>query len=558
MPLAAFGALHWGLLVEGRVGRPHARRGRGGRPGRSGHGRLPAAAAAAATCRGGRAARSLARAIALVAAGVPARLLWPGGWGELSAGISQGLQTLPDVRVPYVGVDAWPRIVILGGAALLVVAVAAATFWPVRGEARPGHATGAALLCVLYAVPAVDLTTSHQFLRGAAFAALLAGLPVAGARAAHGERRGGAWRWARRWRSDSRRRRRSTGPSAWVDYEKIAESFAPAASVSFDFSHRYGPLDWPRDGREVLRVKAAPRRLLEGGEPRRLRRPALAGDDASWRARARRCRASCRPTSSAVASGASASRSRSARWTPTTLSGPERRWTSCGRPARPSPRPARARTTFEETLKPRRLLRGRRLRAAPDAATQMAARRHRLPGPLARATSPCACPLGLAKAQRRRACRPRSIVRFPRFGSGGAPPSTRSSGTRSPWTATSAMRESVYRGRWALARRLRRRARARPYEYVRRVVAYLSDGFAYSESPLRHRVPLESFLFDERSGTASSSRARWRCCCAWAAYPPGWPAGSRPAASAPSAATTSSATSTPTPGSRCGSRATAG
>ena len=41
-----------------------------------------------------------------------------------------------------------------------------------------------------------------------------------------------------------------------MDYEKIAESFAPAASVSFDFSHRYGPLDWPRDGREVLRVKA--------------------------------------------------------------------------------------------------------------------------------------------------------------------------------------------------------------------------------------------------------------------------------------------------------------
>jgi hypothetical protein len=61
------------------------------------------------------------------------------------------------------------------------------------------------------------------------------------------------------------------------------------------------------------------------------------------------------------------------------------------------------------------------------------------------------------------------------------------------------MRQSVYPRTWALARRLAASSRT-PYEYVRRVLAYLADGFAYSESPLRHRVPLESFLFDERVG----------------------------------------------------------
>src|SRR5262245_45580593 len=157
VPLAAFGALHWGLLIEGTVdGRMLAAVGIGAGAGlamgaclRLSRGARFAAAAGIAV---------LAAGFGLLAAGVPLRLLFPSGWGELGAGISQGMQTLPDVRVPYVGVDPWPRIVILGGGALLAIAAAVATFWPVRGKATPGHATGAALLCVLYSVPAVDLT----------------------------------------------------------------------------------------------------------------------------------------------------------------------------------------------------------------------------------------------------------------------------------------------------------------------------------------------------------------------------------------------------------------
>ena len=42
----------------------------------------------------------------------------------------------------------------------------------------------------------------------------------------------------------------------WFDYETWALSNASSKSTSFSWDHSYGPLDWPRDGRELLRVKA--------------------------------------------------------------------------------------------------------------------------------------------------------------------------------------------------------------------------------------------------------------------------------------------------------------
>ena len=102
-----------------------------------------------------------------------------------------------------------------------------------------------------------------------------------------------------------------------------------------------------------------------------------------------------------------------------------------------------------------------------------------------------------------------------------ARPSSRSSATRSPSMATPRMRQSVYPRTWALARRLSASSRT-PYEYVRRLLAYLADGFAYSESPLQRGCPWRASCSTTASATASSSRARWRCCCAWAACPRGW------------------------------------
>src|SRR5262249_37287453 len=44
---------------------------------------------------------------------------------------------------------------------------------------------------------------------------------------------------------------------AWFDYRAFAEGLGPDDPVRFDWSQSYGPIDWPRDGNEVLRVKSA-------------------------------------------------------------------------------------------------------------------------------------------------------------------------------------------------------------------------------------------------------------------------------------------------------------
>ena len=73
-------------------------------------------------------------------------------------------------------------------------------------------------------------------------------------------------------------------------------------------------------------------------------------------------------------------------------------------------------------------------------------------------------------------------------------------GTTEPGIA--ALRNSPYWRTWQLAQQLKRGTRT-PYEYVRRVDAYLSRGFRYDERPAPVKpgqVPLEHFLFDTKAG----------------------------------------------------------
>ena len=40
----------------------------------------------------------------------------------------------------------------------------------------------------------------------------------------------------------------------WFDYRSFAESLGPDDPVRFSWTQSYGPIDWPRDGNEVMRV----------------------------------------------------------------------------------------------------------------------------------------------------------------------------------------------------------------------------------------------------------------------------------------------------------------
>ena len=103
----------------------------------------------------------------------------------------------------------------------------------------------------------------------------------------------------------------------------------------------------------------------------------------------------------------------------------------------------------------------------------------------------------------------------------------------------------------------------RPMDYIRAVDDYLHA----ARVPLR-RAPAAAAGRTRRRwttsstrptrATASTTRARWRCCCGWAASRRAWRPGSRPAATRRARRPGSSATPTRTRGSRCGSTSTAG
>jgi transglutaminase-like putative cysteine protease len=193
--------------------------------------------------------------LTLVLCGVPGVLLEPAHWDELGAGVQQGLTALPDVRVPYAAADDWVRTVILGGGGLLALLGVALAFLPRRGG-RTGFVLAAALvLTVSYSVPVVQHGPDVPYASGALFAVLLAALlwsdRLAAPQVPPAAALGAAAIVAALLVGP-----RLDGGSPWIDYEHLAGSASATSTTRFDWNHRYTPLDWPRTGHEVLRVRA--------------------------------------------------------------------------------------------------------------------------------------------------------------------------------------------------------------------------------------------------------------------------------------------------------------
>jgi hypothetical protein len=199
--------------------------------------------------------------LALTAAGIPLRFAGWRNWGELIAGVGEGITALPNLNVPYRGLDPWVRWTILSGAALLCVLAGALAF---AGKGAPAASArrraGAALaLGALYGVPVVERNPESPFLSGAGFAVLLALFlgadrltGIAGARprliAAGGALAALGLAAVLAPQLD--------GERPWVDYRGLAGDLGERSQSAFNWNHSYSPLDWPRDGREVLRVRA--------------------------------------------------------------------------------------------------------------------------------------------------------------------------------------------------------------------------------------------------------------------------------------------------------------
>jgi protein-glutamine gamma-glutamyltransferase len=198
-----------------------------------------------------------ALAAGFLAAGVPARLLAPGGWGELRANLDAGLAGISQVDLPYAGVSAWTRIGILLAAPLTLVAAAAVAYWP--GRRRPALRRGIALtlLVALYAVSVTWESPESEPLHGLGLLICIAAflwlgrLPGSRALAA-----GAAILVAGLAALPAAARVDSSDPV--IDYSGW-RLFGNERTATFDWDHSYGPLDWPQRGLELFEVQGAER-----------------------------------------------------------------------------------------------------------------------------------------------------------------------------------------------------------------------------------------------------------------------------------------------------------
>jgi transglutaminase-like putative cysteine protease len=441
---------------------------------------------------------------AALASGVDPVLLKPARWDELLAELERGAQQLGVVRLPYAGADPWPRQTLDLAGALMCVLAALLVVWP-RASRRGFPFCAWALLLVPVVTPAVVFGGSQPIVLGLLLAILsivflwierMPLRPGAGVAVLSGIALAGALPLGVL----------ADRPDPWFDYEAFAERLVPAHPVRYSWDHDYGPLLWPREGREVLRVEA--------------QRPAYwkietldTFDGEHWRAGGGPQAEDARPEADLAAGWEKRSEwSGTLRVTvrnlgsfsivgPGTLLGvdeetrrvfpgvqagsfmtaSELRRGDSYRARFHAPRPSRAQLARAGTAGLG--ARAKELTLRVPRSTEFPVTRRAETGLTLRDPLPDADiavpPLGSAAA---------TVAVYPTLGRSGS--------------GAAALRRSPYARSWALARRLRQGVRT-PLDYVLAVDGHLEQGFVYSErppAPAPGRTPLDAFLFDSRAG----------------------------------------------------------
>jgi Transglutaminase-like superfamily/TgpA N-terminal domain len=433
----------------------------------------------------GPAALALAVAVVIVVfpvTGIPLSWVRHVRIAVIADGIGQGLSALPGVLLPYAGINQWVRVVVLLGAAVLLLDSAfVLTFAPrALGELR--RASAALPLVALAIVPATLVRPKSPYLQGLLLFALLA-----------------AFMWGERLRRPAAASALGVAAAAatvamvlapaldthqaWFNYRAWAGTFASGRVDSFNWTQTYGPLRWPRLDRDVFNVraktgdywKAENLETFDGvawtGAPLPdepvLPSPTLVSLE-RW---TQEMQVMIRGMKTLDVIGAGASSGA------VDVPGNTRQGASLGtlragqvlgpgvsyRVTAYSPHPSTHQLQTAGGAYPLRLLGGYLTIGLPG--TKLAV------GPAAQ-------------------------VSFPFFHSG-LP--IQSLGGAEGNDGTRAVEASPYARAYALAQRLAGRART-PFQFVTSVQNYLSHGFAYNERPPVRRFPLESFLFQDKRG----------------------------------------------------------
>jgi transglutaminase-like putative cysteine protease len=444
--------------------------------------------------------------LALAVSGIDFELLRPRNWDDLVEGLSGGAQSLGTVRLPYSGPDPWPRLTLEVAGSLLLTASALVACWPrARGRGYPFLALMALLVAVVS--PVVSLGGTRPLMLGAVIAALtvcflwLERLPLRpglGVALLLGVALAGALPLAAV----------ADRGEPWFDYKAFAENLGPDDPVRFSWSQQYGPIDWPRDGNEVMRVKSDEPHYWKAANLDRFDGTGFAdagplprgGTDPEselredWRnvpgqldqieVSIRRMR-----VRDVIAPGAIMKIEDETR--PLSPSGEPGRWTADSELRRgdsysaeayvPTPQPSEVRQAD---------VTGFQLGREDDLEMTV---------PFSPEHRPTPRSVGGVGHRRIRS----AVVHFRPFGDDGQPYVTYPSVRRTRFGAVErTFRDSPYRRTWALAKRLRRGA-STPFEYILAVNGYLQDGFSYSERPeppAAGRAPLDAFLIDTKEG----------------------------------------------------------
>jgi hypothetical protein len=490
--LGLYGALRWGTLLSGGA-----------------TGRLlglvalstvvaalgPAVAARSRLLAG--LAALLAAAAALAIAGVPVDWVVNLRVAVTARAIGDGLGTLPEINVPYSGVDQWaPLVILLGAAVLLLTGAFVFTFVPrQRGQLR---LAGAALpLVTLAVIPATILRPAFPYVEGVLLFGLLV-LFLWGDQMEPGRVMGvllpcavaGAVALA-------------VGPSLdrlkpWINYRSLASGLGAGQIESFDWTQRYGPLHWPRDRRAVLQVQAS------GPEYWKAQNLDVF-DGVGWAA-------GPAPTISPWQAQVSAASLK--RWTQTiqvTLRAMStQNVIAAGSAEQPKDVPGGA----QGDQSPGTWTAGRRLDPGASyrvtvysphpTSAQMAAAGRVYPSALEEGYLSLEVPESRIDPQHG-VCGTGGTAGVVSYSPGSgylvrcAFPAFGTSSPEAGAATAAALRSSPYSGAFALSQRLARGA-STPYAYVERVLHYLGHGFRYNEKPPAGAYPLEQFLVSSKQG----------------------------------------------------------
>ncbi len=198
-------------------------------------------------------------ALSLLALGLPAHLLQPGGWGSLAGHVDTGVERLGSWLWPYRGGDEWARTTVLLVIPAALVLAGAVCFWPSRTAVAGRRAAALLALVAVFLTGAANTPSPLPALQGLVLLALAAGTllrPTAPAR--EGAR---ALRWLGvcgllALTAESA----LAGAGPWLDYRDGGAG--QASGVAFQWDQLYGPIAWSRSPATLLTVTASHPTLL--------------------------------------------------------------------------------------------------------------------------------------------------------------------------------------------------------------------------------------------------------------------------------------------------------